>query len=128
MIITAEGFNVAPVLIEHLLVAAPIIGQAVVIGDDKPFLSALLVPDFPSIGLHGAAEDLARDPRVTSQIEQVVKSVNSLLAKHEQVRAFRILPAPFKVETGELTPTLKVRRPVVLKRFAEQIDDMYRDA
>lgn len=128
MIITADGNNVAPVPIEHLLVAAPVVAQAVVIGDDKPHLSALLVPDYDRVGVAGAPEDLARDPRVIEQIASVVDSVNRLLAKYEHIRAFRLLPEPFKVETGELTPTLKVRRPVVMKRFAEQIDDMYRDA
>jgi long-chain acyl-CoA synthetase len=127
MIITAAGDNIAPVPIEHLLVAAPVIAQAVVIGDDRPHLAALLVPDFDRLGVGGAREDQVRDPRVRQQVDEVVKSVNTLLPLHEKIRSYCLLAHSFLVETGELTPTLKVRRPVIMQRYAEEIEDLYPD-
>lgn len=127
LVVLADGSNVAPVPIEHLLSAAPIIQQAVVVGDGRPHLGALLIPDLDRLGYGKAPRDqVVTKSEVVEPVREVVKTVNRLLQSHEQIRNFRLLSSIFTVETGELTPTLKVRRPVVLERYRAEIDDLYR--
>ena len=127
LLVLADGSNVAPVPIEHLLSAAPIIQQAVVVGDGRPHLGALLIPDLDRLGFHHVSrEKVVQQREVLEPVREVVKTVNRLLPTHEQIRNFRLLSSIFTVETGELTPTLKVRRPVVLERYRQEIDDLYR--
>jgi long-chain acyl-CoA synthetase len=128
LLVLADGSNVAPVPIEHLLSAAPIIQQAVVVGDGRPHLGALLIPDLDRLGLKGPREQVVQKSEVLEPVREVVKTVNRLLPRHEQIRNFHLLPSIFTVETGELTPTLKVRRPVVLERYRAEIDGLYRGA
>ena len=133
LIVNAYGKNIAPAPIENLLKADPLIGQAVVIGDQRPFCIALLVPEFEGLrswatreGI-AAADDaaLARDPKVRAHFSRAVDKANAELARYEQVRAFAILPAEFTLESGELTPTQKVKRRVILKKYGEVIDRLY---
>jgi len=128
LLVLADGSNIAPVPIEHLLAAAPIIQQAVVVGDGRPHLGALLIPDLDRLGLKGSREASVQKSEVLEPVREVVRTVNRLLAKHEQIYNFRLLSSIFTVETGELTPTLKVRRPVVMERYRAEIDDLYRGA
>lgn len=125
ILVTADGLNVAPVSIEQLLTAAATIAQAVVLGDDRPFLAALLVPDFQRLGFNVDPRRLVEDPQVRREIEEVVETVNRLLPRYEQVQRFALLTEAFTVENGELTPTLKVRRPIVMERYRETIDALY---
>lgn len=128
LLVLADGSNVAPVPIEHLLAAAPIIQQAVVVGEGRPHLGALLIPDFDRLGFKGPRDQVVQKSEVLDPVRDVVKTVNRLLPRHEQIKNFRLLSSIFTVETGELTPTLKVRRPVVLERYRAEIDDLYRGA
>ena len=136
IIVNAYGKNVAPAPIENELKASRFIGQAVVIGDRRKMLSALLVPDFEilvgwarseSID-SGDIEALLAEPRVRQLFEAEVSTVNEELARYEQIHVWELLPAEFTIETGELTPTQKIKRRVINQKYGEVIEDLYRRA
>ncbi len=134
LIKTSGGKYVAPQKIENLLKLQPHISQAVVIGDRRKYCVALLTLDAPEIarwaGARGLAlngpEATAANESVRTLIEGEVAAVNQHLASFESVKQFRILPNDFSTETGELTPSLKVKRKVVAERHGDLIEDMYR--
>ena len=134
LIITSSGKNIPPARIENLLRAHPLIAQAVAIGDNRPYVTALIAldPEFAPVWAARAGlstmdlASLAEDPLVRTEIESAVAAANTHLARIEQVKRVHILPAPWSPETGELTPTLKLRRRVINDRYAEQIADLYR--
>jgi long-chain acyl-CoA synthetase len=136
LIINAYGKNVAPAPIENSLKGSRFIGQAVVIGDRRKFLSALLVPDFEALnpwaekqGIHAASnEQLVAEPRVKELMAQEVAAVNAHLAGFEKIVAWELLPNEFTLETGEITPTLKVKRRVINQKYGEIIDRLYVEA
>jgi long-chain acyl-CoA synthetase len=132
LIINAYGKNIAPAPIENSLKSSRYIGQAVVIGDRRKFLSTLLVPDFDALkswaaknGVAGDVPAILKDPKVRALYESEVQAVNKGLAHYEQISAWELLPADFTLETGELTPTQKVKRRVVYKKYADVIDQLY---
>ncbi|MGX9792226.1 AMP-dependent synthetase/ligase [Mycobacterium sp. MMS18-G62] len=134
IIVTAGGKNVAPAVLEDQLRAHPLISQAMAVGDAKPFIAALIAIDpeaFEVWKQHHAknatasVEDLAADPDLVSEIDLAVKNANQAVSKAEAIRKFRILPVDFTVLTGELTPTLKVKRKVVADKFAAEIEQLY---
>ena len=134
IIVTAGGKNVAPALLEDRLRAHPLISQAMVVGDAQPFIAALITIDpeaFPAWkprnGKDGSATvgDLADDPDLIAEIDLAVKDANQAVSHAESIRKFRILPVDFTEDTGELTPTLKVKRKVVAEKFASDIDALY---
>jgi long-chain acyl-CoA synthetase len=118
IIITAGGKNIAPKNIEAAIKQLSIVGEAVVIGDRRKFLTALVTID-PEAKLAPA------DAR--AQIQQQIDRVNETLARVEQVKKFAVLPKPFGIDSGELTPTLKIKRTVVATLYAREIDAMYAD-
>ncbi len=135
IIVNAYGKNVAPAPIENQLKVSRFIEQVVVIGDRRKFLSALVVPDFEALGnwaaVTGLPDDraaLLADPRTRSLYEAEIEKVNQDLAKYEMVRAFELLPSEFTIETGELTPTQKVKRRIITTKYAEVIDSIYERA
>jgi long-chain acyl-CoA synthetase len=132
IIVTAGGKNVSPQNIENLLKASPFISQALVIGDRRPFLSALITLDEEETakwaharGLDGDVKGLARRDEVRELIQGVVDDVNSELARFQQVRAFTVLPRDFTAEDDEVTPTLKLRRRIVEEHFRDEIEALY---
>jgi long-chain acyl-CoA synthetase len=134
IIVTAGGKNVAPALLEDRMRAHPLISQAMVVGDAQPFIAALITIDpeaFPAWkqrnGKDPAATvgDLAEDPDLVAEVELAVKDANQAVSHAESIRKFRILPVDFTEDTGELTPTLKVKRKVVAEKFAGDIDALY---
>jgi len=135
IIVNAYGKNIAPAPIENQLKASRFISQAVIIGDRRKFLSALIVPDFEGVaawaehqklGLDASdPQALATDPRVRKLIEGEVATVNQDLAHYEQIVAFDLVPHEFTIEGGELTPTQKVKRRVIDSKYGERIDAMY---
>ncbi len=134
LIITAGGKNVAPQNIEKLLRRIPAIGQAVVIGDKRKFLTALLTIDGEGGALYAAAQSWPEDPESLSKHEDFLAHVqagvdeaNAELARYETIKRFVILPEDFSVEGGELTPTQKVKRKVVREKYAAQITQLYAD-
>lgn len=133
ILVTAGGKNVAPQPIENQLKASIFVENAVLFGDRKPFITALLVPNFEELErwakLNGIAtasrKELAARPEVQALYQSVVDGVNEKVARFEAVKKFAILPEPFTMDGGELTPTLKVKRRVVEKRYKKLIDAMY---
>ncbi|ADT98940.1 MULTISPECIES: AMP-dependent synthetase/ligase [Mycolicibacterium] len=134
IIVTAGGKNVAPAQLEDRLRAHPLISQAMAVGDQQPFIAALITVDteaFPGWKErhHKASDasvaDLADDPDLLAEIELAVKDANQAVSKAEAIRKFRILPVDFTEDTGELTPTLKVKRKVVAEKFAADIEALY---
>jgi len=136
LIITSGGKNIAPAQIENLLRAHPLIAQAVAIGDRRAYVTALIVLDdevAPQWAkAHGVAAEgidaLAADPAVRAEIQAAIDAANEKLSRPEQVKEFHILPTPWTPETGELTPTLKLRRRIITDRYAGEIDAMYSGA
>ncbi|HPA94582.1 MAG: long-chain fatty acid--CoA ligase [Acidobacteria bacterium] len=134
LIVNAYGKNIAPAPIENALKASRFISQAVVIGDRRQFLVALLVPDFETLvpwaekqGLPTAPAELVATPQVRDLVREEVEAINTQLARYEQVRNWALLPAEFTLETGELTPTQKVKRRVVNEKYGEIIERLYRE-
>jgi long-chain acyl-CoA synthetase len=134
LIITSGGKNISPALVEYELQRHPLIGQACAIGDRRNYVTALLVLDAEALRgwaereglvLNGMAE-AATDPRVLAEVERGVAEANSHLARVEQVRRWKVLPAEWTPATGELTPTQKKRRRVITERYAAEIDTLYR--
>ncbi len=134
IIVTAGGKNVAPAVLEDQLRAHPLISQAMVVGDAKPFIGALITIDPEAFGawkernhkLAGASVgDLAADPDLVAEVDAAVKHANLSVSHAESIRKFRILPVDFTEDTGELTPTMKVKRKVVAEKFASDIDSIY---
>jgi long-chain acyl-CoA synthetase len=132
LIVNAYGKNIAPAPIENELKNGRWTGQAVVVGDRRPFLVALLVPDFEALGPWAAARGIAggpsewvRDERVRALFAAEVEQVNAHRERFEQIRAFDLLPRELTLESGELTPTLKVKRRVIHERFRPILDRLY---
>jgi len=127
LIVTNAGKNIAPVSLEALLTQDPLIMQAMVIGNQRNFLTALIVPDMAALQHKLNAEELSRDPTrslqdpvVSELFEQVVQARLQDVSHHEQVRKFTLLAEPFSIERGELTAKLSLRR----DQIAEQHDDV----
>jgi long-chain acyl-CoA synthetase len=133
LIVTSGGKNVAPQPIESRLKASPYVDSAVVLGDRRNFVAALLSPNFEELERWAEASGVAAadrtllvtDPAVVALFQQVVDETNQQVARYEQVREFRVLPATLSVEGGQLTPTMKVKRRVVEQQFAELIEEIY---
>ncbi|WIX82369.1 long-chain fatty acid--CoA ligase [Amycolatopsis carbonis] len=133
LIITSSGKNVAPTRIEGLLKEHPLIGQAVAIGDDRPYITALIVLDdeiapgwAAGHGIEASGiDELAAHEQVLAEIELAVESANSRLARIEQIKRYHLITQAWTPETGELTPTLKLKRRVINERYDAAIKDLY---
>ena len=133
LIITAGGENVSPAAIENLLVAHPLIGQALAFGDMRPYVVALLTLDGEAApawakahGVEaGSLAELAADPVVLAAVGGAVTAANERLARVQQVKRWRLLPVEWTADTEELTPTLKLKRRIVHAKYADDIDGLY---
>ena len=132
IIVTAGGKNIAPQNLENDLKTSRYVSQALVVGDRRPYPAALITLDPAELaswaaqhGLDGDPEALVRDGRVHELVQGVVDDVNRDRSRFEQLKRFAVLPQDFTIEGGELTPTLKVRRRVVLERYADEIEQLY---
>jgi long-chain acyl-CoA synthetase len=133
LIVTAGGKNVAPGPLEDRLRAHPLISQCLVVGDGRKFIGALITLDPEAIGpwkeQHGKAElsmaELAEDPDLVKEVDAAVAETNASVSRAEAIKKYRILAADFTEETGHLTPTLKVKRNLVVKDFGGEIDALY---
>ncbi|MEE6177775.1 AMP-dependent synthetase/ligase [Mycobacterium sp. 050134] len=134
IIVTAGGKNVAPAVLEDQLRAHPLISQAMVVGDAKPFIGALITIDPEAFEgwkqrnhkpAGASVGDLAFDPDLVAEVDAAVKNANLAVSHAESIRKFRILPVDFTEDTGELTPTMKVKRKVVAEKFATDIEAIY---
>jgi long-chain acyl-CoA synthetase len=133
LIITSGGENISPAAIESLLVAHPLIGQALSYGDRRPYVVALLTLDgdvAPAWARARGVEasslaELAGDPTVLEAVREAVEAANQRLARVQQVKAWRLLPVEWTAESEELTPTMKLKRRVVHAKYADVIDSLY---
>jgi long-chain acyl-CoA synthetase len=131
--VTSGGKNIAPQPIESKMVTCKYIEQAMVVGDRRKFCTAVIVPDFENLEKWAKEQnmdyidrtELSRFVEVKELLKKEVDSVNNNLASYETIKDFYLAEAPFSIETGELTPSLKVKRKVVLKKFANEIEEMY---
>ena len=133
IIVTAGGKNVAPQNLENDLKAQPLLSQALVVGDRRPYLVALLTLDEAAAtraaaeqGIPGTLVQLATSAGIRSLVAEAVAVVNAERARHEQVKRFAILPRDFSQAESELTPTLKLRRRFCEERYAAEIEALYR--
>jgi long-chain acyl-CoA synthetase len=134
LIVTAGGKNVAPAVLEDRLRANPLVSQCLVVGDQKPFIAVLVTIDeeaFPAWKkAHGKADDatvgdLVDDSDLRADIQSAITETNKAVSKAEAIKAFRILAEDWTVENGILTPSLKVKRNVVLEQFAADVTAIY---
>jgi long-chain acyl-CoA synthetase len=126
IIITAGGKNIAPKNIEAAIKQLAIVGEAVVIGDRRKFLTVLVTLDETAARtLVPNGDALCDHPQIRSAIQIQIDQVNQTLARVEQVKKFAILPKPFGIDSGELTPTMKIKRKVVAQMYAREIEAMY---
>ena len=132
---TSNGKYIAPQLVESLILVDKYIDQVAVIANERKFVSALIVPEFRLVEdwakEHGiefsSREDLCANPKVNKMILDRIKTLQQQLAHYEQVKRITLIPHHFSMESGELTNTLKIRRPVVYKNYKEQINKMYEE-
>ncbi|MBQ0985084.1 long-chain fatty acid--CoA ligase [Streptomyces sp. F63] len=134
IIVTAGGKNVAPAVIEDRIRAHALVAECMVVGDGRPFVGALITldEDFLPRWLeeHGkpagsTAAELRDDPELLAAVQKAVDDGNAAVSKAESVRKFRVLPAQFSEESGHVTPSMKLKRAVVAKDFAHEIDALY---
>jgi long-chain acyl-CoA synthetase len=118
ILITAGGKNVAPANLENALKTAPLVSQALVIGDRRPYVAALITLD------PGIADGIPSD-EAQRRVQSIVDGVNAELSRFEQIKRFRVLPRDFTAEEDEVTPTLKLKRRVVEQHFASEIEQLY---
>ena len=132
ILITAGGKNIAPSNVENMLKQHPLIGQACMIADQRPYATALITLDPDDAAAWATARgkpadvaSLSQDPEVREDIERYVQEMNKRLHNQEQVKKFTILPNDWTVESGEVTPTLKMKRKVVNQKYEAEIEAMY---
>jgi long-chain acyl-CoA synthetase len=136
IIVTAGGKNIAPQYIENLLVTSRYIEQALVIGDKRKYCSALIVPNMETIKKYAEEkglidipdQELINNPEILKLIEGEVATVSKELASYETIKKFTLIDHLFTIESGELTPTLKVKRNVVEQRYKDIINELYTEA
>jgi Long-chain acyl-CoA synthetases (AMP-forming) len=117
LIITAGGKNIAPQNLENALKKSRYVSQALIVGDRRPYITALITLDQAEVDATG------RDPH--ELVQTIVDDVNRDRVRVEQIKRFAILPRDFTQEAGEVTPTLKLRRKIVHEHFADTIDELY---
>jgi long-chain acyl-CoA synthetase len=137
LIVTAGGKNVAPAVLEDRIRAHPLVSQAMVVGDQKPYIACLITLDDEAFtkwkDQHGkpagsSPADLADDPDLIAELQAAVDDANLAVSRAESIRRFTVLAADFTEASGHITPSLKVRRAQVAKDFAGQIEALYTPA
>jgi len=132
IIVTAGGKNVAPSVLEDRVRAHPLVSQCMVVGDGQPFIAALVTIDPESFrnwtdqhGKRGGIAELHDDPELLVEIGSVIEGANKAVSKAESIRKFTILPVDWTEEGGQITPSLKLKRNVVMRQFRDDIDALY---
>jgi long-chain acyl-CoA synthetase len=136
IIVTSGGKNIAPQPIESVLKTHPLVAEIVMIGNKRNFPSALVVPNFDNLEKWArehavpaaSREELVRDPKVIALYDATIAELSKNLAQFERIKRIALLPREFSLESGELTPTLKVKRRVVEQKYKDVIDRLYEDA
>jgi len=135
ILVTAGGKNIAPAPIENMLILSPFIEQVMLIGDRRKFISALIAPELEA--LKSAAEkagfsvssneELVKDPGVYNLMEDEVNRLQADISNYERVKKFVMIPRLLTIEDGEITPSLKIKRKVVIDKFSSEIDALYQE-
>ena len=133
LIVTSNGKNVAPASIERLLAADPLFEYTILLGDNRPYLTLLVAPSLPHLEDIGKQlqitwahrDELLSHPEILAEMKRRVSALTEKLASYEQIRDLRLLVEEFTQENGLLTPTLKVKRKEVERRFSQLVDEMY---
>jgi long-chain acyl-CoA synthetase len=134
LIVTAGGKNVAPAVLEDRVRANPLVSQCLVVGDNRPYIACLITLDEEAVQFwlarHSRPTDtpiakLRDDPEMVADIQVAVDEANLAVSRAESIRRFRILATDFTEQSGHLTPSLKIRRNVVMKDFADEIEALY---
>jgi long-chain acyl-CoA synthetase len=135
LLVTSGGKKIAPQPIETILKRSPLVAEAVLLGDRRKYAAALIVPEFNA--LERRLKDLGRPPArreeliarsdVIALYQEIIDGLNRELSQYERIKRIALLPREFSVDSGELTPTLKVKRKVVEERWREQIESLYRE-
>jgi long-chain acyl-CoA synthetase len=136
LLVTAGGKKIAPQPLEARLKQSKYVTEAVLLGDQRPFVVCLLVPNFATLEAEARAhdwkfatqEELLRLPEVNAHYQKIIDALNADLAPFEQIKYFALLGRDLSQDAGELTPTFKVRRRVVAERFADVISKLYAHA
>ena len=133
LLVTSGGKKIAPQPIEAVIKRNPLVAEAVLLGDRRNFAAALIVPSFPA--LERRLKDLGRPPGSRAELvtradvlalyQEIVDALNRDLSQFERIKKIALLPTEFSIESGELTPTLKVKRKVVEERWRDQIEALY---
>jgi long-chain acyl-CoA synthetase len=133
IIVTAGGKNVAPAVLEERLKSHRLLSQAMVVGDNRTFVAALVTLEPDELAafskeheLSGSPAQLAEDQTVRAEVDKAVEHANQAVSKAESIRRVTVLPRDFTIEHGEMTPTLKLKRQVIAEHFAEEIEGLYR--
>lgn len=133
VLVTSGGKKIAPQPIEAVLKRSPLVSEAILLGDRRRFAVALIVPDFAELERRlrdlgrppGERDDLVRRPDVIALYQEIVDALNHELSQFERVKKIALLPAEFTIESGELTPTMKIRRKVIEERWRDVIERLY---
>ena len=133
IIVTSGGKNIAPMPIENLISDSPYVEQVVVIGEKRPFLIALIVPDFDKLKefantegiVTSTSKELIENKSVQQIFEKLMRTVSRQLATHEKVRKFLLVDTPFTIENGLMTPTMKLKRKEITTKYVAEIDKVY---
>ena len=134
IIVTAGGKNVAPAALEDPIRANPIVGQVVVVGDQKPFISALITLDSEMLPTWLAnnelpadmsLEDAAKNDKVRAEVQKAIDIANKHVSRAESIRKFKILSTEWTEASGHLTPKMSIKRNVIMEDFASEVDALY---
>ncbi len=132
ILVTAGGKNVAPAVLEDRIRAHYLVSQCMVVGDGRPFVGALVTIDRDNFAAwarahhkNGSISGLVRDPDLVAEVQVAIDDANRAVSRAEAIRTFAILPVEWTESTGELTPTLKLRRTVVMSAFHDEIESLY---
>ena len=134
LLVTSGGKKIAPQPIENTLKRSPLVAEAVVLGDRRNFAAALIIPDFAALERRlkdlgrppaGSREELLEREDVKGLYDEIITGLNRELSQYERIKKFALLPREFSIETGELTPTLKVKRKVVEDKYRALIESLY---
>ncbi|HET8600311.1 MAG TPA: AMP-dependent synthetase/ligase [Segeticoccus sp.] len=133
LLVTAGGKNVAPAVLEDRIRAHPLVSQCMVVGDQRPFIAALITLDEEMLptwaannGVEGlTAQEAIRNEVVLTEVQRAVDDANKAVSRAESIRKFVVLPGDFTEDNGYLTPSMKLRRSVVMKDFAEHVEGLY---
>jgi long-chain acyl-CoA synthetase len=135
LLVTSGGKKIAPQPIEAVLKQSPLIGEAVLLGDRRKYAAVLIVPEFTALERRlkdlgrppASRQELVTRPDVVALYQEIVDALNRELSQFERIKRLALLPSEFSVDSGELTPTLKVKRKVVEQRWHEQIEALYKE-